>query len=228
MTGWAMRAVHALISAAFLLSFGSITGALAFGSTARPLVPAAVVMVQECSECGSFGGEPSTPRGDVTGSISSPGDSPTGPTGGGEGAGSPSGDPVASVRRDFLTIKTASLRLEKDIETCDDIGANALRDCVARALDAYADRLAKAGTLLPPDTSPVADIIAKGADKVRRARSKREIVAAVRQVVADVRKSIELIVADDPIVASLSTRASNTIVSSLERTDRHLESAVGL
>lgn len=227
------------------------TEASAFGSPMRPALSGSVLQVQDCAGCGSggdstssggfsgsttggsdvsgsFGGDSTgSIGGDVTGSVSISGDSaPAG--GGGGGAGVPGFDPLRAVRRDFLTIKTASLRLEKTVDACRELETRALRDCVANALDAYAGSLAQASTLLPPDRSPVADIIEKGAAKVRRAKSKREIVAAVRQVVADVRKSIELIIADDPIVASLSTRASNTIVSSLERTDKRLESAVGL
>ncbi len=220
------------------------TQASAFGTPVRPAMSGHVLQVQDCAGCGSGGGSTSSGgfsgstiggsdvsgsvRGDVTGSISVSGDSASTDGGGGGGAAAPGFDPIRAVRRDFLTIKTASLRLEKTIDACRELETRALRDCVANALDAYAGSLAKASTLLPPEKSPVADIIEKGAAKVRRAKSKREIVAAVRQVVADVRKSIELIIADDPIVASLSTRASNTIVSSLERTDRRLESAVGL
>jgi hypothetical protein len=224
----------------------------AFGTPVRPAMSGHVLQVQDCAGCGSGGGSTSSGgfsgnttggsdvsgsfggdatgsvRGDVTGSISVSGDSASTDGGGGGGAGVPGFDPIRAVRRDFLTIKTASLRLEKTVDACRELETRALRDCVANALDAYAGSLAQASTLLPPDRSPVADIIEKGAAKVRRAKSKREIVAAVRQVVADVRKSIELIIADDPIVASLSTRASNTIVSSLERTDKRLESAVGL
>jgi hypothetical protein len=120
------------------------------------------------------------------------------------------------------------LRFDRRIETCDDLDLESLQECLGGALDAYAQDLGKAEVLLPPDESPVPQIIERAARKVRSAASKGQAIAAVREAAAAVRKSIALLVADDPIVQSLTTRAGATIVSSLARTDAKLEQAVGL
>lgn len=209
------RRMSSLLLAAGVLVAG-VTTAGALPSAKLPVSEAPLVLIQSFPS----DGEPDNDR-----DVSVGPDSQSGPSGTSPIAGA---DPIRAVRRDFLTIKTASLRFDRRIESCDDFALGGLRDCLAAALDAYAQDLGKAETLLPPDESPVPDIIKRAARKVRSAASKGQAIAAVREAAAAVRKSIALLVADDPIVQSLTTRASATIVSSLERTDAKLEQAVGL
>jgi hypothetical protein len=212
-----MRMLSLLVAAGVVFTLSK--EATAFPTTAKLTAGDDILLIQSFPSDGDS--RPEGPGRDVEGG--------SGPAAGAQGGGTASGaDSLRLVRRDFLTIKSASLRFDRRIETCDDLDLESLQECLGGALDAYAQDLGKAEVLLPPDESPVPQIIERAARKVRSAASKGQAIAAVREAAAAVRKSIALLVADDPIVQSLTTRAGATIVSSLARTDAKLEQAVGL
>ena len=71
-------------------------------------------------------------------------------------------------------------------------------------------------------------MIREAARKVRVARSFEEARSAVRTAVAEVRKAIALIRADDPSVASAQVQQGDRIANALGSVETRLARAVGL
>ena len=124
-------------------------------------------------------------------------------------------------------------------------------DCVARALETYADKLDARIAQLPPalrnipaavripavlargraGTAPlrsVPDVIRAAARQVRASRTVAQARTVVRAAVTVIRKAISLIRADEPVVAARQARHGNAIASAMESCDARLSRAIGL
>ncbi|GLS42237.1 beta strand repeat-containing protein [Methylobacterium brachythecii] len=124
-------------------------------------------------------------------------------------------------------------------------------DCVARALETYADALEARIAQLPPafrnipaavripailrDTGArsaplrsVPDVIRAAARKVRASRTVAQARSVVRAAVTVVRKAIGLIRADEPAVAARQVRQGNAVAGALQMVENRLAKATGL
>jgi hypothetical protein len=104
-------------------------------------------------------------------------------------------------------------------------------NCIATAMTIFADDLEKPEVALPEPTQPAPQIIRTAARKVRDAPDRETARAAVAEAVVEVRETIELIRADEPVFATLAdmqTRQGDIIVAGLEVAEAKLERAVGL
>jgi hypothetical protein len=104
-----------------------------------------------------------------------------------------------------------------------------LKDCVADALEAFADDLEGRGIDLPEEMENIPQVIRQAAAEVRAAPTKEAARAAVAAAVTEVRRTIQLLEAGTETVATnLQVRTGEVIVSALGAVDTKLEEAVGL
>jgi hypothetical protein len=136
---------------------------------------------------------------------------------------------VAEARRTLRLVQAAEGRFEARLARC---GASdplpVLHPCIANALDLYAKDLGDPRIVLPPETKAIPAIVAQTARRVRAATTHRQARAAVSAAVAEIRKSIALIKADEPVLARLETRAGTAVADGLQLADAKLEKAIGL
>ncbi len=145
---------------------------------------------------------------------------------------SPFASPRLAAREALRSTLASSRRFEGQVERC---GVNdpmiQFHRCVADALEDFADELEEPAVALPEPAKPIPRIVRRAAAEVRAAPSRPVARAAVAVAVQEVRKTIELIRADDPglvQVAEAQTRQGEIIVASLETAEAKLERAVGL
>ena len=100
--------------------------------------------------------------------------------------------------------------------------------CIADALDKYADELAEIAPQFPPSMRDLPEAVHKAARKVRAAKTKTEAVRAIKEAIVVVHKSIALIKADDPISHQVATREGALVSATLEVASAKMEKAVGL
>ncbi|NEU11861.1 filamentous hemagglutinin N-terminal domain-containing protein [Methylobacterium sp. BTF04] len=144
--------------------------------------------------------------------------------------------------------------LDASVASCEQRDSRRVKiynDCVATALEAYADKLDARIAQLPPalrnlpaavripavltrgraGTAPlrsVPDVIRAAARQVRASRTVAQARTIVRAAVTVIRKAISLIRADEPVVAARQVRHGNAIASAMESCDARLARAVGL
>jgi hypothetical protein len=97
--------------------------------------------------------------------------------------------------------------------------------CIASALDRYADAIR---VLTPKPLLGLPDVVSHAARRIRRAKTKAQAVAAMRRAVAEVRGTICLLKADDPMALNAETRAASFVTETLDVATSKLEKAVGL
>ncbi len=168
---------------------------------------------------------------------------------------SPAAPPGAALPGALRTLETLRLRsadLEQALETCRQrsLTAQVQLDCIADALGAYAAALESLTLDLPPALANVGAIIREAQRGVQQARERaaqrlatattdaerREIERAavaeatgsVQTAIAEIRKSIELIRADDPQLASVFAEQGATVVAAVQKVEFELARAVGL
>jgi hypothetical protein len=131
-------------------------------------------------------------------------------------------------------VERASADLERRVAECERrldraaIGARDYTSCVADALEQYASTLESRIVELPPPFRGVAATIRQAARQVRVARTVSAARAAVRTAIAEIRKAIALVRADEPEVARIQVRQGNAIASALQWVETKLAKAVGL
>ena len=125
---------------------------------------------------------------------------------------------------DGALVETISAEAAAAIDQCD----YETPYCVADALDNYAATLRRIAPQLPPRLRALPNIIARAASRVRASRSREEAVKAVNTAIAEVRKTIALLKADDPLTRKAGTRDGALVVETLRVADNKLERAVGL
>jgi hypothetical protein len=103
-----------------------------------------------------------------------------------------------------------------------------VRLCIADALDGYAAALQQIVPQLSPGLRSLPLIVATAARKVRAARTMSDAVRAVKTAITQIRKSIELLKADDPATIKQETREGTLVVETLQIAGDKLEKAVGL
>ena len=124
-------------------------------------------------------------------------------------------------------VKPVTRNAEASVSACSDDFVKE-RECVADALDAYADALRKLSPSLPPDLQVLPDIVSRAASRVRTAKNKAEAVKAIKIAVAEVHKTISLLKADDSFTLATETREGAFVAETLEVASNKLEKAVGL
>lgn len=155
-----------------------------------------------------------------------------GSTSGGSSAGSSSGgnggphfpSAVAAPGRGPPDVKPITRSTEAAISQC----AEDDRICVADALDAYAAALRKLSPPLPPELSGLPDIVSRAAHRVRQAKTRAQATRAIKVAIAEVRKTISLLKADDPVVLKAETRQGTFVAETLAVAENKLEKASGL
>ena len=154
-----------------------------------------------------------------------------GPGNGGGGSGSSSGgnggphfpSAVAAPERG-PDPKPVARSAEAAISQC----AEDDRICVADALDAYAAALRNLSPPLPPELRGLPDIVSRAAHRVRQAKTRAQATRAIKSAIAEVRKTISLLKADDPVVLKAETRQGTFVAETLAVAENKLEKASGL
>jgi filamentous hemagglutinin family protein len=154
----------------------------------------------------------------------------TGP-GGGSGGGGPTLGP--GTLREPATVERSSNDLEAKVASCDSQferskNATQYKVCVGDALEQFADALEAKGVDLPGPLRGIPAVIRQAARQVRAARTIQEARAAVGSAVAEVRKAIALIRADDPAIGRQQIQQANRIASALGAVESKLSRATGL
>lgn len=136
----------------------------------------------------------------------------------------------ASIQKTQQRIIGATKRLQGDVDRCDEKDPYPrIRQCIADALDDYASRLEAAPVVSEQEVVPTAvREIRAAAAKVRRSSTPQEARAAIREASAAIRKSIDLVVADDGPVRRLLVSQRSIVAEGVETADAKLVRAVGL
>jgi hypothetical protein len=120
-------------------------------------------------------------------------------------------------------VKALSRATQSYIRNC----GCATQDCIANALDKYAEALAQVTPRLPPQLQDEANVVAQAARRVRAARSKAEAQRALHDAIAIIHKDIELVKAEDPDHPRL-TRGGDFVAETLNVASLALEKGGGL
>ena len=160
---------------------------------------------------------------------------PGGSSGGGPTIGVPPfNTPSGSATVTLRAVEKASTDLEQAAAGCEGGGQDRRKNlreytgCLSNALDSFAKAIDGPNLDLPRPLRGVSAVIREAARKVRVARSFEEARSAVRTAVAEVRKAIALIRADDPAVASAQVQQGDRIANALGSVETRLARAVGL
>jgi hypothetical protein len=141
--------------------------------------------------------------------------------------------PIYGVTRDALKATLiARQRFDNNLERCSEGDPMAIfHRCIATAMAIFANDLEKPEVALPESTQPAPEIIRTAARRVLNAPDRETARAAVAEAVVEVKKTIALIKAEEPVFATLAdmqTRQGNIIAEGLEVAEAKLERAVGL
>jgi hypothetical protein len=120
-------------------------------------------------------------------------------------------------------VKALSRATESYIRNC----SCATQDCIANALDKYAEALAQVTPRLPPQLQDEANVVAQAARRVRAARTKAEALHALHDAIAIIHKDVELVRAEDPDHPRL-TRGGDFVAETLNVASLALEKGGGL
>ena len=121
-------------------------------------------------------------------------------------------------------VKALSRATERYIKQC----GCATQQCIADALDQYAEALAVVAPRLPPELQDMPDIVAQAAHRVRIARTNAAAVKALHEAIAVIHKDISLVRAEDPAMQQRETRSGGFVVETLNVASLSLEKAGGL
>jgi len=177
------------------------------------------------SSSSSSSGSAST-SGSSSSSSSSSGAAPASSSTGSAPAGGGYTQQISGASRAAVSYaKPATRAIEAAIDACREnfVGE---RQCIADALDAYAEALRELP--LPPDLHGLPAIVSRAAHRVRAARTKAEATAAIKIAIAEVHKTIALLKADDSGALKAETRDGSFVAETLMVADNRLERAVGL
>lgn len=120
-------------------------------------------------------------------------------------------------------VKALSRATESYIRNCN----CATQDCIANALDSYAEALAQVAPRLPPQLQNEAAVVAQAAQRVRSARTKAEAQRALHDAIAIIHKDIQLVKAEDPDHPR-ATRGGDFVAETLNVASLALEKGGGL
>ena len=120
-------------------------------------------------------------------------------------------------------VKALSRATESYIRNC----GCATQNCIANALDSYAEALAQVTPRLPPQFQNEAAVVAQAAQRVRTARTKAEAQRALHDAIAIIHKDIELVKAEDPDHPR-ATRGGDFVAETLNVASLALEKGGGL
>lgn len=131
--------------------------------------------------------------------------------------------------------QSAVVDVEEDVRAASDNAQAAISlcaidkpACVADALDAYADELEKLAPRLPPRLRALPGILRKASHNIRAAKTPAAAVRAVKIAIAEVRKTISLLQADDVATRSVGTREGSLVAATLQVASNKLQKAVGI
>jgi hypothetical protein len=121
-------------------------------------------------------------------------------------------------------VKALSRATQRYIKQCECVS----QQCIADALDKYAEALAAVAPRLPPELQDMPNVVARAAHRVRVARTKAEAVKALHEAIAVIHKDISLIRAEDPATQQRETRSGDFVADTLNVASLSLEKAAGL
>ena len=102
------------------------------------------------------------------------------------------------------------------------------QQCVADALDQYAQALAVVAPRLPKPLRNLPKIVARAARRVRDAQTKTQAVAALDQAIAAIHKDISLVRSEDAETQKRQTRSGNLVAGTLNFASLALVNSGGL
>jgi hypothetical protein len=104
----------------------------------------------------------------------------------------------------------------------------ASQQCVADALDKYAEALAAIAPRLPPRLRNLPSVVAQAARRVRAARTKAQAVQAINAAIAVIHKDMTLVRAEDAETRQRETRSGALVADTLNVASLSLEKGGGL
>ncbi|MGD0186216.1 MAG: hypothetical protein ABSC25_13330 [Roseiarcus sp.] len=104
----------------------------------------------------------------------------------------------------------------------------ASQQCVADALDKYAEALAAVAPRLPPRLRNLPSVVAQAARRVRAARTKAQAVQAINAAIAVIHKDMTLVRAEDAETRQRETRSGALVADTLNVASLSLEKGGGL
>ncbi|MFZ1965057.1 MAG: hypothetical protein WAU78_16620 [Roseiarcus sp.] len=97
------------------------------------------------------------------------------------------------------------------------------QDCVADALDRYAEALAAVAPRLPKELQETPEVVARAARRVRSAKTKADAIKALDQAAALIHKDMTLVRAEDPDTQQRQTRSGAFVIDTLNVASLSLE-----
>jgi hypothetical protein len=191
---------------------------ISFSALARTLAAALFLVVlatgaQAQTAGGASGAAAASSSGPSGGSIRRSAEDPNG-CGGGLVFGAP---PTFGEASD--AVKELSRATQVYIKECRCV----TQDCVADALDQYAQALAALAPRLPKELQETPEIVARAARRVRAAKTKAEAVKALNQAAALIHKDMTLVRAEEPDAQQRQTRSGVFVVDTLNVASLSLE-----
>lgn len=104
----------------------------------------------------------------------------------------------------------------------------ASQQCIADALDKYAEALAAVAPRLPRQLQDMPNVVARAAREVRDARTKGQAISALRAAIAVIHKDISLVRAEEPAALESATRSGGAVAQTLDVASLSLQRAGGL
>ena len=195
---------------------------------------AAIVLAAALAVCGGAFAQsvgPPARGGGAAAPAPAPAPAPAGSHGSAAGDGADSGScdggPTLPALPTFQeagdSVKSLSRATEAYIRGC----GCATQDCIANALDKYAEALAQVAPHLPPQLQEAPSVVAQAAKRVRAARNTGEAQRALRDAIAIIHKDIALVKAEEPDQPRL-TRGGDFVVETLNVASLALEKGGGL
>ena|SRR5579863_724296 len=122
------------------------------------------------------------------------------------------------------TVKGMAKETNRYLENCHCPDA----ECVAEALDNLAGALQEIGPQLPPQVADLPTIVLEAARKVRAARTRAQVHAAIGAAIATLNAKIKLLTVDDPDARSDGVRSAKYVEGSLTVAEVALTRVSGL
>ncbi len=175
--------------------------------------------------------------GPVGAAPASDGNAPAPAPSGGHGGAAPAANSASGACGGGLVLETpassgdvgdAVMELSRETQTYIKECQCVSQQCVADALDQYAEALAVVAPRLPRQLRDMPSLVARAARRVRAARTTAEAITALHQAIAVIHKDVSLVRAEDPATQRSETRSGDFVAETLSVASLSLEKAGGL
>jgi hypothetical protein len=137
--------------------------------------------------------------------------------------------PGDSPRGLYLQAKYGSIAALRAVSNCPEgLPLENVKLCLSNGLEQFAAALDPIAPKLPEALRTLPTQLREASRKVKAAKTKEEARAVVAKVIADVRKSIDFVRADDPTTVAFATRTGGLAADVLASVDAKIEKCAGI